>query len=430
MSQSADTACMPGQRPRVLWVSESPRLHTGMGRVASEVIAGLTSAGSCEMAVLGWGWWKELPEDRAGRAALFAPGSRPWARDRIDEVIHDFGPDIVVTSGPALAVRVGAQLNTRPFVTWVGHVTFEAAPVPPAALAGIRQMDHVVVPSQWCRNVLKEAGLEHDVRVIPHGVDLSVFHPLPNREEIRQEAGLSGRFVVGCVARNEFRKQLPVLVKAFARLARECPEAVLYLHTDPAEGSWPMRLLTQRYGVSSRTAFTRGLNGPVGIDSHLLNRIYNLFDVLVLPTMGEAFGLPLLEAMAAGVPVIATDCSAVAELVQGRGELAKVSEWLTMNWDGSEYAIADAADIAGKLAKLRASPDLRREYSERGLAFARETTWDRSVEQWAQAVDGIWRAQRRAVDARRLSLRTFQLPEAKRERDMGQIVEIPAENGA
>ncbi|NCQ29488.1 MAG: glycosyltransferase family 4 protein, partial [Armatimonadetes bacterium] len=49
--------------------------------------------------------------------------------------------------------------------------------------------------------------------------------------------------------------------------------------------------------------------------------IYNLFDVMVLPTMGEGFGLQFLEAMACGIPVVATDCSAVTELLEGRGEL-------------------------------------------------------------------------------------------------------------
>jgi len=219
---------------------------------------------------------------------------------------------------------------------------------------------------------------------IPLGVDEERFHPLPERDQLRREAGLAGRFVVGCVARNQFRKQLPILMKAFARFAGDHPEGMLYLHTDPEDAGWQLAPLAERLGISDRTLFTRGISSVLGVDSDELNRVYNLFDVMVLPTMGEAFGLPVLEAMAAGVPVVATDCSAMSELIAGRGELIAVSATMTMPWDGAEYAVADVDDLADKLELLRRDEEQRLAYSRRGRESALSMTWDHAAARWKE----------------------------------------------
>jgi glycosyltransferase involved in cell wall biosynthesis len=293
-------------------------------------------------------------------------------------------------------------------------------------------MDQVVLPSEWCKRLVDEVypgrlsqriGLTSsdpkgrpssetrkplrsamipvaqmsrpktkrqqapEALAIPLGVDPSVFRPLSDRDRVRAEAGLSGRFVVGCVARNLFRKQIPILIKAFAGFCRDHPDVFLYLHMDPDDQGWRLLEVLRRYGVADRAAFTRGLAGAAGVNDTTLNMIYNLFDVMVLPTMGEAFGLPLLEAMAAGVPVLATDCSAVPELVGDRGELVKVKDWLTLTWDGAEYAIADGDDLAQRLSRLHADGEARAEYGARGRAFALRMTWDHCASRWMALID-------------------------------------------
>ena len=378
-------------RPRVLWVSESPRLHTGHGRVADEITKRLAASGKYEVAVLGWG--AEPPVDDAGEYTMFAPGPQPWSSARVNRVIEDFGPDVVVTSGPLRALGIMEEVSLRTFVSWVGYATFEASPVPMALRTVLRRMDRAVVPSAWCRSALDE-GPPHEsrkgppVRVIPHAVDLQSFRPRPDRDDLRAAYGLSKRFVVGCVARNDFRKQIPVLLKAFAMFAKRHREALLYLHMDPDGPVWRLPELVKRHGLERRVALTRGLVGPIGTTTRTLNAVYNLFDVMVLPTMGEAFGLPILEAMAAGVPVIATACSAVSELVEGRGELIAVRDWLTMPSDNADYALTDVGDLVEKLELLHADQELRLEYGRRGRAFAGTMTWDRAAVAWKRLLDG------------------------------------------
>jgi glycosyltransferase involved in cell wall biosynthesis len=113
-----------------------------------------------------------------------------------------------------------------------------------------------------------------------------------------------------------------------------------------------------------------------------LNEIYNLFDVMVLPTAGEGFGLPILKAMAAGVPVIATGYTSCVELLEGRGKLIKVKEFLTAGRHNVEYAIPDIDDLIAKLNLLYTWPDLRKKHSAAGLEFAHTMDWDEIVKNW------------------------------------------------
>jgi glycosyltransferase involved in cell wall biosynthesis len=220
--------------------------------------------------------------------------------------------------------------------------------------------------------------------MIYHGVDRRVFRPLPDREEVRRRHRLDGKFVVGCVARNQPRKMLPTLLAGFARFARDRHDAMLYLHTDPDDIGWDVLDLLRRHGIAERTAISRHARVDRGVPPAKLNEIYNLFDVFALPTAAEGFGLPIVEAMAAGVPVAVTDHSACTELVSGRGELLAVDRLLTIGRYNLEQAIVDEREVADALARLYAEPELRARHRRAGLEFVERLDWDRIVGEWEE----------------------------------------------
>jgi len=276
----------------------------------------------------------------------------------------------------ASPARAGLQL-------WL-YFTIDGRPLPREFEQVLRDADVRVACAHYGRSVVEEACPDLDIDMLYHGVDTSVFKPLPNREEIRRRGGLDGRFVVGCVARNQPRKLLPVLIRAFAVFAQDKPESLLYLHTNPDDIGWDIRDLLARHGIDRRTLISRANAVDNGLTPTQLNEVYNAFDVFVLPSAAEGFGLPLVEAMAAGVPVIATNYSSCTELVRGRGELIRVLALFTVGRLNIDHAMPDETDLIAKLDLLYRNPPLREQHRRSGSDFAATLDWKLIVRSWLQ----------------------------------------------
>jgi glycosyltransferase involved in cell wall biosynthesis len=216
-------------------------------------------------------------------------------------------------------------------------------------------------------------------------VDTTLFRPLPDRDRLKSHERFRGKFVIGCVARNQSRKNIPALVNAFARLSAKIENLHLFLHMNPCDVGFDIVTLLRRHRLEGKA----DVNGPEfslhqALEDEQLNRLYNIFDVMALPSTAEGFGLPILESMAAGVPVVATDYSACSELVRGRGELVRILTTVTAGTNLIEHAVIDVEDLANCIEKLHHNPALAKQHAAAGLAFARTLTWDSLMPKWLQ----------------------------------------------
>ncbi|MCD6505105.1 glycosyltransferase family 4 protein [Candidatus Poribacteria bacterium] len=369
-------------KAKILWMSDSPTTFTGFATVTKELLGRLARLDKYHIACIGWGYdgW---PYDRS----LFPYDIYPSAigqfgRDVLPRVIRDFQPDILITLADLWMISWIPNMPERQSVQYWGYIPIDGEPLHPSWNRIIKDMDVVITCSKYGQQLVERTIPSVKVEMIYHGVDTEVFKPLTDKESLRKRYGLENQFIVGCVARNQPRKQLPILIKAFARFCQDKDDALLYLHTDPNDVGWDILDLLRRYGLDDKSCITKDATVLRGVSKQQLNEIYNLFDVMVLPSAGEGFGLPIIEAMAAGVPVIATGYSACVELVEGRGGLIKVKEFLTLGRHNIEQAIADVDDLVDKLNLLYDNADLREQYSRRGLEFAQTLDWNRIVEKW------------------------------------------------
>jgi glycosyltransferase involved in cell wall biosynthesis len=238
------------------------------------------------------------------------------------------------------------MMDERSAVTWISYFPIDGYPIPPQWHNWIKNIDVPIVFSQFAKDTIeKEVG--RPVSLIYHGVETQKFVPL-DKKFIKEEYGLNGKFVVGTVARNQPRKNLPALVKAFGEFAKNKDDVALYLHSQIIDVGWNLAELISRFGLSDKAFTTPNFNAIKGISDDELVGIYNLFDIFVLPTMAEGFGLPIAEAQSCEVPVLVTNFSACSELVVDRQELIKVKDTIVMGRN-IEQAIADTDDIIRKL---------------------------------------------------------------------------------
>jgi glycosyltransferase involved in cell wall biosynthesis len=209
------------------------------------------------------------------------------------------------------------------------------------------------------RQIIAAYGLAPDrLRVIPGGYDQSRFHCDGPAEP---PSGLPYVLYVGNILPH---KNLARLVEAFSLVCRCVPARLVVAGAGRRSHAAALAGLASRLGV--------GVEWKRYVPSGALPELYRGAQVVVLPSLAEGFGLTALEAMASGTPVVASNTSALPEVVGDAGLLV------------NPY---DSAAIADALVRLLSDEDLRTELSVRGLAQAARFTWERTARAILAALD-------------------------------------------
>jgi mannosyltransferase len=171
----------------------------------------------------------------------------------------------------------------------------------------IRRMDAIIAT-----NNISASFLKREATVIPHGVDTDRYAPPIDRAAAFAEAGLPGRYAIGCFGRVRAQKGSDVFVEAMCRLLPRYPEftAVMVGAITPEQMVFAndLRKRIEAAGLGSRIVIT----GELEIED--VQRWYRRLTIYAFTSRNEGFGLTLIEAMAAGAALVASRAGA-AELV-------------------------------------------------------------------------------------------------------------------
>lgn len=265
--------------------------------------------------------------------------------------------------------------------------------LPPSWVELLSYPDVAVAMSRYGQEVARRCGIP--AQHIPHGVDVNLFRPPADRAEAKRSAGVADRFVVLSDSRNQPRKMLPRLLDIFALFAGEHPQALLHLHTDPDDAqhkhhSYDLRADLRHRGLSGQVRLSDGfrMRRGHGLPLSRLAALYQAADVHLLASTGEGFGLPNLQAAAAGAVPLAGAHSACRELVEGHGQAIAVADWVEDEF-GIQRALVDIEDGAKLLAGYCDDADQLRRDARRSRSFALAYRWDGVVEAWDELLRSL-----------------------------------------
>ncbi len=183
-----------------------------------------------------------------------------------------------------------------------------------------------VAVSQFGKARLEACGIQ-GVGYLPHAVDTTVYRPLEDKQALRAELGAEGEFIIGIMAANRdlVRKGFPEQFAAFKRFSKRHPDARLAMFTVPnGPGGVDLAEMAADMGILEKTIFMPAYEQIAGLlPEEFMAKWYSTLDVLSLCSYAEGFGVPLIEAQACGIPVVATDGSAMSELARTAGWLVK-----------------------------------------------------------------------------------------------------------
>lgn len=230
----------------------------------------------------------------------------------------------------------------------------------PQMLPEHAQRAHAIVADSESakRDIVEILGVPSEkVHVILPGVS-EIFRPVIDRlflSEVRARYRLPDKFIL-FVGTIEPRKNLPLLISAFDRL---CADSGFNHGLVVAGGKGWRDRESNRAVESSPNRERIVMTGFVSDED--LPAIYSLADVFILPSLYEGFGLPVLEAMACGTPVVATNVSSLPEAVGNAGLLVDPG---------------DPDPLAAAIRHLTTDEEMRQRYRLAGFAHARKFSWN------------------------------------------------------
>lgn len=252
---------------------------------------------------------------------------------------HTYGQDVMAAHAITAKADVVISLmdawvcepDNFPQIKWIPWFPIDSEPVTKINVDKITQAYKRLVFSKHACKMMDNAGLDYDY--IPHGVDTNVFKPM-DRAEARKIVNLpADAFIVGMVAANKGfppRKAFAENISAFKMLKEKHPDALLYLHTsNGARGEgFDIAAFVDLIGLEmdKDVILAEQYNYMLSYPDPVMNALYNAFDVHMLVSKGEGFGIPILEAQAAGCPVIVGDWTSMGELCFSGWKLDKQTE--------------------------------------------------------------------------------------------------------
>lgn len=373
----------------ILWHSVAPWVKTGYGIQTALFAPRIRDMLGHDVAIFAYAGL-EISPLRMGGMLVLPKGHQRVGADVLRQHATMWDADLVISLTDAWVIPPDAVRG----LPWAPWVPVDHDPVPPLVASVLKETSALpVAMSRFGKSRLE--AQEFTPEYVPHGCDPIYFEEV-DRDAARKELGFpADAFIVGMVGSNQGllnRKGFPQAIEAFSEFQRRYNDSFLYLHTDLQQvGGIDLGPLFElvnldatHYRTPDRYQYAMGYT-----EEHMRN-VYRALDVLLMPSMGEGFGVPAIEAQACGTPIIATDFSALAELLVF-GEIIPVNE-LAYTAQGAFQAWPQRMDIVEALERVYDYSNAQR---SKGSSEARTRIYEQyhpdciTRDYWAPALDRL-----------------------------------------
>jgi glycosyltransferase involved in cell wall biosynthesis len=286
----------------------------------------------------------------------------PWHLSRIGAEVCHFTNNVASLWTPCPAIVTIHDTTLWLFPTY--HPRRRLLAMRPFIPLGARRARAIIaVSANTKRDLVRTLKVPDEKVHVIHEAPAPHFQPVPRTtalDAVRRAYDLPNSFIL-CVGTIEPRKNLIRLLKAFETL-RRCGYAshALVLAGSRGWGDAAVRSSVERLGLGGAVH----LLGYV--PTHALVALYNLADALAFPSLYEGFGLPIVEAMACGTPVVTSPNGSLAEIADGAAEFVDPT---------------NVESIVAGLRRVLADSQRRAELQSAGLARAAQFSWQRAAAQ-------------------------------------------------
>lgn len=341
---------------RILYASNAPWCASGYGVQSKSLLPRMKELDSVEdIAIFAW-FGLQGGGTVANGFPVYPCGIDPYGNDMYGAHAAHFHADLIITLIDAWVIKPQAVKEMAP-AKWMPWLPIDHDPAPRMVLDSLKGADYPVTYAKFGQRALREAGIEN--YYIPHGIEPKVFRVLPEeavadfRKTICEDVDWLGVMVAankGWPSRKGFEESLQAFKAALPVLPKR---SMLYIHADYTKvfGGGDLLSLVKAYDLEDYVRFPNRYKMFIGDYSEAyLAMMYNAADVLLSPSKGEGFGIPIIEAQACGAPVVVTNFSSMPELV--RWGIAVEPQSLQWTYQDSFQAIPNVPEITEAILKL------------------------------------------------------------------------------
>lgn len=290
-------------------------------------------------------------------------------------------PQVVYSQGDAFIKNSGRYR--------IGFTMLESDTLPADWVYQANQMDEIWVPTHFTRDVFVQSGVRRPIHIIPLGFNPNYFHP-----HIQCNKPTSAF----------------VFLSIFEWIERKAPEILLQAYVSEFKRSDDVVLVLKIFNHDTRLDVHRRIHELIDrpnaprvvvllnqeIAEHQMGGLYRSADCFVLPTRGEGWGMPILEAMACGLPVIATDWGAQRDFFNEQlGFPLRVRQLIpavarSPYYAGSRWADPDIDHLRYLMRYVYEHQDEARERGARAAVEVRQRwTWEHAVDRIMERLESI-----------------------------------------